>query len=498
MSHRQAPVNTDGLSSTSKRYLQALQSVHDPNVNQDIAKLLRFPFKCDVSKQTNVVDEDSVSDTLDEEIKLSNMRKPISSHDQSLWCEENSTATMFAAEPSGESMKGESLESAFTLGFTQYEPSTSPCDFFKAPVPKRSKLRADFFFNNTLETNSHKFNIGTKLNETVVTDVLFGDKNISESIFLSQKNLYLQEEENLPESVPTESFIMLESNDDQLSNNTSLQVVSISEEIVSEALLIDESLMPKRCCDHILEKTFMRHEKINISTFYSSRYMVQTSQNVIDSFYKVQKFKNWKAISNNMVAMMEPSLDYLQASVNGDKRISLGDHEFEVCDEEDNLDANGIRESLEEIEQSFESPDYGFVASTPTKSLVKSSEVSQTASRYDHSKSDREFSSLSCFDVETNVASQTSVARSQISKESKKNPTHSVSNLFNFNFSTVDPNDFMFSRVINVEAVSSDDEPDFHGFATEEQRMELPINFSIMDALQSQKELEVLSQHNPT
>lgn len=502
MSHYQAPLNTDGLSSTSKRYLQALQSVKDPKVNQDIAQHLRFPFKCDVSKQTNIFDENSGSNTLDEEMKSPNLQKPISSQDQSLWCEENPNEmnqfTMCAPELPGEPMKGEPLESGSTLGFTQYEPSTSSCDFFKAP--KRSKRRSEILFNNISETDSHKFNVGRKLNESAVTEVLFGDKTISESTFLGQQNLQLQEEENLSvptKSAPTKSFTMLESNDDQLSNNIRFREnVNISEEIV-----IDESLLPKRCRDHLLEKTFMRHEKINISTSYSNRYMVQTSQNVIDSFYKVRKFQDWKAIAENMVAMMEPSLDYLQASVNGDKRISLGDHKFEVCDEDFNLDSNEIRESLEEIEQSFESPDYGFVASTPTKiqesKPCKSSNVSETASRYnhtqrDHSKNCRQFSTLSYFDLETNFV------RSQMSKKSKKIPAPDSSNLCNFNFSTIDPNDFMFSRVVNAEAVNSDDEPDFHGFTPDEQQIELPSNFTIMDALQSQKELEVLSQQNPT
>lgn len=298
---------------------------------------------------------------------------------------EQTNVGMAASEPDFEEHCEDIALSETSSPFNQSE----SFNLFKTPLP-RKRRKYDFFDSSTSESMN-----GTAQPIGLATQYLFGNNSLSSSVYQmpmqnQRDNSFDFSGNNSIRSEVIPQFSLSNASEDQEQNaytvvqedsrsdiisHLSVELTSaerLPEELTEMSLSIDETLMPASC--QVLEKTFMEKQKLNASTIYKSRYMPKTANHLIDNFYKVQKSQDWNAIAGEMIEMIEPKLDYLHRRDFGNKIVSLGDCEQEICEEEI-YSCEDIRESLEAMEKSFENPDHSLVASTPNLSRSKSSKT---------------------------------------------------------------------------------------------------------------------------
>lgn len=347
----------EGLSSAALKYMRFMEAEKElPGKINDATVVLRRhdeeeSFQDQSSIVSNSSDVEMCSPDDDEDYQRS-FQEIMSQHDISLqsntsFNEENETIAeniknFHAFETSIEEIfQGISKtpeyepENEFTCGgFTEVSVTSSQNNnMFKSPPPKRQRLR-NFTINPSMLTQD-VFNISSKFNsfhDNLESEANFSKFPIHSEALETFNNSQTQFPESSIEKDPTESFI-------------------------------DESMMPERCRTNELEQTIMQNGKLNVSTFYSSQ-VVRNSNKVIDSYYKVHQFQDWNAIAGEMLEKFEPSLDYLYDKFDLPKSVQLGDENQEIGGE---IELEDIRESLKEIEDSFDGLEASFVSSTPTK-----------------------------------------------------------------------------------------------------------------------------------
>lgn len=355
-----------------------------------------------------------------------------------------------------------------TAVFATSPSSTSSHDLFKSPLPKRKKLFEAFDASN--------------LNFSNKTDVLFGEETA-----MSCQGNESEVGEVEERSTAAGSLNMLESR------------MEISESIGDPTEFnIDESMVPRRCREGILEKSVIQNEKLHVSTVYTCRNLMKTSRQTIESYYERQKNIDWDQVADHMAEVMEPSLDYLQVKLNYAQNVTLGHNQPEVY-EDDSFGCEAIRESVEEMEKSFDTPDFSFVASTPNRSKAHSSqddsEILQVISfkkeppatqeksqsvferagggmkglRGGRSQTEATQETRNLFgNIQTAGRSEASQRMTESQPEASNNTTVSF-NLFNFNIENL------------TDVNKSDDEPAFMGFTAEEQKADDFSNFRLVE-----------------
>lgn len=408
-------------------------------------------------------------------------------------------------------------ERDMTLSESRDMTLSESCMMFKSPPFKKRKSRS--FFNSTSPQNSESFNITAKPidhfrrtppNNSYIhpysglaTQVLFGDESISTSVIYSQK--VVDEPEVLQEN--SCDFVERSENYSQLSSQQESQ--KIEEDLSSSTL--DETLMPEKCRNQELEKSFMQNQKLNISTMYANRFIVNTTSHLISNFYKVQKNQDWNAIADEMIDLVEPKLDYLHAREWIEKRVTLGCKDQDIC-EEDAYSCENIRESLEEIEKSFESPDHSLIASTPKANrdkseIVFSQEIFKIGSDSKIEKSQAELKPHSQ-NINTESRPVASISESIVGSSERGSSSHKLtSNVqsnqkddsthfsFRYNLSNID-----FDNAIDTRMSFQIEKPAEASLALTLGNQSRSIAGNLVQVLQSQdpsEALQMLSQQNP-
>lgn len=524
MSRFQANLIPSGISSSAMRYLQMLDKKEKPeNVPRIIAT--HFDRRPASSQSESVESSSNITDDQRTNAFSFNINNDTQTHERFIIQEQ----PMFEQFSFQQARHGDVDQEAFgaaSLGYTipNLEPSTSfnmgqtrtsfaSVDMFKSPPPKR-KRRNDCSFDASIAAGNENFNFTVKPDNTLATEVLFGDESVAASAIFSQRK---KQEFDEPEicSRADSSFKLFdfnsnedltedESNEGEVFQEASNVTQQNHSEDLSESLL-DESMMPKRCREKILEKSFMENQKINVSTIYRNRVIMKTSRQLIENYYKVQKFVDWSAVADEMAEMMEPSLDYVHARLPVEKIVTLGSEEQEIH-QEDPYGCERIRESIEEIEQSFKDPDYSFVASTPNESRGKISIAAESPEKVTlkSNQSQTEATRQSQRAIAVMAVSTPRESFAQISHitNDKSQVADAPSSYLHFNLSNFDIGQAMESlrqnTAINTEETAIE-EPEFRGFAPEEQQ-HISIIGGMNEILYSQdpsEALRALSQQNP-
>jgi hypothetical protein len=252
----------------------------------------------------------------------------------------------------------------------------APESFLKSPILKRPR-RNDIYKDQTISSHCNESNINES-NLSMNTQNLFGQRTIheapnDESIFsTTNENLttnFLQQSIHVV-SLDTTSNLDLPQNSEKsfCSSNKSEAFDEMNFEH-SEHLkdsIINASMLSNRFKNP--EKTFSEQVNITIDTSYRARLITRTSRHEIHKYYKALKEKDWQAIAEEMIATMEPDLDYLHVNLDFPQFVSLGDQNMEIVEPEDEYD---IKESLDEIKQSFNEINLNLTTSTPNKSVSR-------------------------------------------------------------------------------------------------------------------------------
>ena len=518
MSNNQETSKFSGISSVAMRYLKYLDNSNKEMIQED----------CDVSIIDNRIEEPAYVTVDEANFTEGSLNVPYSLNNlninktfiyRQLETVDSSDAnhlTMFETQRNDFSipninedlirMPAPPREFAFIVS----DPSFSSNELFTSPPKKRNR-------ETSLDPSPESSNAIKRKYDKVTTQALFGDRPSPKETFedISADDCSFK----LYESINDIGNSYQETDDENYEQSAE---INNSENLRQSDPFIDESLIPERCRNNFLEKTIMQHEKLTVDTSYSSRYIMKTNKNVIDDFYKVQKFENWDAISDDFATMaakiMEPSLDYLHMKLNLPMKVHLGQREQEITVNEE-LNCENIHESLQEIEESFTSQ-IRFVASTPNRSLTEKQsrlplqnlELSKTIAKLDEaikSKSQLDLTSVSASNDETycSIAEKSLVKPSApLNKSPQKDQQESSAvDVQSFHFSQIDPNDFVFSFPDNNDLqvkqqpgnAGNVSEEDFRGFTNEEQQQANKV----IKELQSQKAseaFEILSQQHPT
>lgn len=115
-----------------------------------------------------------------------------------------------------------------------------------------------------------------------------------------------------------------------------------------------------------LAVSMMKGEEVKLNTFYQTRYLMKTNEALIASYYKVKQNCDWKAISGELVNLMEPSFDYLQYKYDLMPIVTVGkrDEKISIARDSNSIELDDtIEETLEEIREAFKNP--RFICSTP-------------------------------------------------------------------------------------------------------------------------------------
>lgn len=518
MSNKEPPTKLYEVSSTAMRYLQLLEIPDDPNKTRIITR------NCDETTVNNQWEEATCT-TED------SCNRSFSKFGELEFTEANHL-TMFDTPNDFHilNINDESInkfDPSMSFVLSDVYQSGSSHDFLESPPKKRlrhQQVEVDTLVQTSFSQNLESYN---EIRSDIETTFLFRDRTVAQQIPIDQKPL-----ESFETSLPSDSdFKLFESNDETKHSGEELEASEQpveqdeSESFDKSDEFIDESLIPERCRNKILEKTIMQNEKLVVDTSYVSRYIMK-DKNVIDDFYKVHKFEDWNLNSEDIAAMgaamMEPSLDYLHVKFNLPMTVHLGEREQEIG--EDEFSCEEICESLQEIEDSFEAPDRSIVTSTrpstPDRALsIKQTDLegpdkSQTMTRLEEvikSRSEPDLTSVSASIDETRVSGivqssvqpSTSIYKGEEEIEIEATATDMYAP--NFNFSDIDPNEFMFSlvnnNVPNVVPLSTDagnknrdEEQEFRGFTPEEQLADIAQGLQFRRVLE---DLGILSQQNP-
>ena len=227
----------------------------------------------------------------------------------------------------------------------------------KSPPNKRIKRSLSF--------SAH----GKQISESLQTDDLFRES------FEEHKNVCLRKQEEMSQalSVTVESTLVADQSELATCQDGSvINLVSVDEPEEQEALgnendwLASELMLPVRCRDGLLEKSFMQKEKLNISTFYKHQSVTKINQNDNERRYEIKITQDWNAIAEEIIQMMEPNFELVAKHIQTDDKVELGVHLQEVCCD-DGFECDEILDSLMEIEKSFDEPEQNIICSTPKR-----------------------------------------------------------------------------------------------------------------------------------
>lgn len=263
---------------------------------------------------------------------------------------------------------------------------------FESPVIKKRKIK-DSFLEETVVSDFK--------NDSMCTEVLFGNDSISSVFMVKMKNKLLLESQ----SISNEHQVKEESDHDnsllssfKSSLNNSLNSTksntmldhrsefkilepmsqipkkevenTIDMSILNESVqCIDDTIGSKNNQIDAIEKSVMLDEKLNLNSSYKTRKIFNSNCHLIDEFYKVKTSQNWNLSIENLPEMMEPSLEYIEYKFNPRDNIKFGAAKEDVEIVFD--DGSEIEASTQELEDSFTNPE-GMVCSTPTKDLFPS------------------------------------------------------------------------------------------------------------------------------
>lgn len=404
-------------------------------------------------------------------------------------------------------------------------------EIFKTPPSKRRKIMENF-----LDPTS--FPAKPQQNFSMLTEDLFNASMLpAVSVIASQQKMKNEEFfSELSRFDCTENYKKNEnfadfSREKSFNNATSsciefpqLSPSTSRKKEVPESFL-DESMLPERCRNKVLENTIMQNEKLNVSTFYSSRVLAKSNQ-IIDSYYKFQRPQDWNAIADQMLEKFEPSIDYLCVKLQAQKAAELGDAVQEIGGK-GNVSFDDFRESLEEIEKSFETPDQSFVSSTPTKtnksssSMDKSSHSSKCKESQKDSEKVQRISQTEARSSQRNSQSQVLTRdcqpqmleqpRSLASQRNMKSASDIFADLSNTPCTTQQEfspslqfslTNFDFGDAVNGKKLdNSGSDGGFAGFTVEEQKKKYdtvgPEFIEVLRAEDPVEALQALSQQNP-
>lgn len=473
------------ISSTTMRYLQILERKENPmNVTRVISKERKSAF----------VELPSVSgseNNYEGEISLNSAPQfPVSLLLENSPAKESS---FLQGQPAKESTSYECSirDSEF---FSNFEPRQASSNFlekdlFKSPPVKRRKQSFVMFESGVFETSSAmaalSLDFNEKINHRMATQAIFGDSSMIPD-FTVEPIVVDSDNNNSFKFVLTEKEEMAQESQSALLDQDDCELVGS---------VIDETMMPSRCLNRILEKTFMERKKLNVNTFYKNRVITETTQNVIDNYYKVQRPNDWNAVVEGLVDMMEPSLDYLHAKIAVDKNVSLGCNQQEICDEEA-YNCEDISESLEQIEQSFNLPHVSLVSSTPKENRSKSHNetCSTIISNLVDSDNDTEQQNTDVGDSRSVIQSISKLLAVSRTKENSEDIA------LNFNISNFDIEKFMDSSDGKILAEKPVDAPVMGFLENEIILSDIPDEPNIVEIQDSEHQsqaMQVLSQHNP-
>ena len=128
---------------------------------------------------------------------------------------------------------------------------------------------------------------------------------------------------------------------------------------------IDETIVSQNNNLDAIEKSVMFDEKLNLNSSYKAQKIFNLDSHIIKDFYKVMSSQNWNFTIENLPEMVEPSLEYLEYKLEPREKIRFG-----MAKEDAKIvfgDCVEIEQSSQELEESFTKPD-GLVSSTPKKS----------------------------------------------------------------------------------------------------------------------------------
>lgn len=263
---------------------------------------------------------------------------------------------------------------------------------FKSPVIKKRKIE-DSFLDETVVSDFK--------NDSMCTEVLFGNDTIS-SVFMEKmknklrresqsiSNDYLVKEESDNDNTLLSSFKSSLKNslnsitfNTMLDHSSELKILEPMYEIPKKEVenTIDISILNEsvQCIDDTIgsqnnqidaiENSVMMDEKMNLNSSYKTRKIFNSNCHLIEEFYKVKTSQNWNLSIENLPEMMEPSLEYIEYKFNPRDNVKFGAAKEDVEIVFD--DCSEIEESTQELEDSFTKTE-GMVCSTPIKNLIPS------------------------------------------------------------------------------------------------------------------------------
>jgi hypothetical protein len=217
--------------------------------------------------------------------------------------------------------------------------------------PPFKKLKLDESTNNCItaaffeDSTSHNVNTQSLFDSSINENEIFPANNEKVSNFLSESKMSISLKENT--SFPDDKAI-------------EASHIDFSYDMCNQQAN-ESSFKDLEDCSEI-EKSILKDEKIYVNTYYQSRYIQKTNENLIHHYYKTNKFSQPDQADFDINNLMEPSLDYLAVKLNKIENISLGNVKQEIFVNK-SFDCSEISESIEEIEKSFENAT--IITSTP-------------------------------------------------------------------------------------------------------------------------------------